>query len=66
MALATCDFLTRVDALASCGHVGGGLDALCVQPAGPWLCFPAFGLPDQAPQQAVELVETPSFCQEAK
>lgn len=57
MALATCDLLACVDALADCGHVGGGLYALRVQHAGTWFGVPPLGLTDQAPQQAVEPVE---------
>jgi hypothetical protein len=66
MAFAACDFLAGVDALAGCVHVGGGLDALCVQHAGTWLGIAAFSLADQATLQAVELVEDASFCQAAK
>jgi hypothetical protein len=44
MALATCDLLARIDALAGRGHVGRGLDALGVQHAGARLGIPAFGL----------------------
>ena len=57
VALAACDFLAGIDALAGRGHVRGGLHALRVQHAGGWLAVAAFGLSHQAPQEAIELVE---------
>jgi len=47
----------RVDALAGRGHVGRGLDAPGVENAAVGLGIAAFGLPDQAPQETVELVK---------
>jgi hypothetical protein len=57
VALATCDFLAGVDALAGRRHVGGGFHALRVQHAGAGLGIAALGLSDQAAQEAVELGE---------
>lgn len=57
VALAACDLLARVDALAGGRDVRGGLDALGVQDAGGRLGVAAFGFPDQAPQESVELVD---------
>jgi hypothetical protein len=47
----------RVDALAGGRDVRGGLDALGLQDSGGRLGVAAFGFPDQAPQEPVELVE---------
>lgn len=57
VAFAACDLLARVDALAGGRDIRGGLDALGVQDAGGRLGVAAFGFPDQAPQESVELVE---------
>lgn len=62
MAFPACDLLACVDALAGCGHVGGGLDALRIQRRGTWFGVPPLGLTDQASQQAVEPVEPLPHC----
>lgn len=57
VAFAACDLLACVDALTGGRDVRGGLDALGVQDAGARLGVAAYGLADQAPQEAVELVK---------